>query len=166
MRVVLTEAPTILDIEASGFGSSSYPIEIGLVRGDGLRYWELIKPFDNWTFWHKSAEMVHGISREVLRHNGTNGVHICLELNKLLKGQQVYSDGWVVDSSWLNTLYSRSSVEMEFSLSPLEMIMKESQMKIWHDTKEIVMKEMCLQAHRAINDALIIQQTFLKSRIL
>lgn len=155
--------PTIIDIEASGFGCSSYPIEIGVVRSDGLKYGQLIKPFDNWTFWQKGVEAIHGISKDYLLLNGTNGVRICLELNEMLRHEQVFSDGWVVDSAWLTKLYARSGIEMDFTLSPLELILKEEQMNVWHETKKMVMNQMCLQAHRAINDALIIQRTFLKT---
>ena len=34
--------PTILDIEASGFGPGSYPIEIGFVTGAGKAWCSLI----------------------------------------------------------------------------------------------------------------------------
>ena len=36
--------PTILDIEASGFGRGSYPIEIGFSAGDGVLFCGLIVP--------------------------------------------------------------------------------------------------------------------------
>ena len=42
-------APPILDVEASGFGPGSYPIEIGYVLGDGTAYCTLISPAISWT---------------------------------------------------------------------------------------------------------------------
>ena len=38
------------DVEASGFGSASYPIKVGVVTADGSRYCRLIKPFQDWQF--------------------------------------------------------------------------------------------------------------------
>ena len=42
-------APAVLDVEASGFGRSSYPIEIGVVFPDGHAYCTLIRPESHWT---------------------------------------------------------------------------------------------------------------------
>ena len=52
--------PTILDIEASGFGPGSYPIEVGLVLPDGDAWCSLIRPEPGWLHWDPSAEQVHG----------------------------------------------------------------------------------------------------------
>ena len=41
--------PFIMDIEASGFGPDSYPIEVGLALGDGSRFCSLIVPAEHWT---------------------------------------------------------------------------------------------------------------------
>jgi hypothetical protein len=152
--------PTILDIEASGFGVQSYPIEVGIVRSDGERFCKLIKPFDDWQFWQHSAEKVHGISRQDLLQYGVNGTQICLELNAFLGDGIAYSDGWVVDSPWLSILFERAKVPMQFTLSSLEMILKESQMDQWHTVKDEVIDSLNLVRHRASNDALIIQKTF------
>ena len=43
--------PLIIDVEASGFGSKSYPIEIGVALNDGQRFCTLILPAPNWTHW-------------------------------------------------------------------------------------------------------------------
>ena len=49
---------------------------------------------------------------------------------------------------------------MEFSVSPLELILTEKQMRIWHETKEKIIKQLNLRRHRASNDAWLIQETF------
>jgi hypothetical protein len=66
----------------------------------------------------------------------------------------------VVDKPWLTTLFHVAGKSMEFNVSPLEMILSEGQMAIWHDTKDQVIVEMDLARHRASYDAWIIQQTF------
>jgi len=156
----ISSNPTIIDVEASGFGPQSYPIEVGVVRHDGERYCRLIKPFDDWDFWEISAEKVHGITRLHLMQHGISGADMCFELNQFLGKHTAYSDGWVVDSPWLNTLYERAGIEMSFHISSLEMILNENQMNLWHGTQDKVIHQLQLKRHRASNDALIIKQTF------
>ena len=62
--------PTVLDIEASGFGRGSYPIEVGIARADGSCCAFLIQPLDEWVHWDPKAELLHGISRERLMKEG------------------------------------------------------------------------------------------------
>lgn len=154
------QKPTIIDIEASGFGPESYPIEIGVVRSDGLRYCQLIKPFDDWLHWNIEAENIHGISKRLLKQKGISGIQICLELNDFIGSEQTYSDGWVVDLPWLLKLYDRSQVELGFRLSALEMILNEFQYDVWDKTKADVLSKMTVQRHRASNDAMLIQRTY------
>lgn len=160
LRIIFIKLPTIIDIEASGFGPESYPIEVGVVRQDGSRFCKLIKPFDDWTHWDLKAESVHGISSNLLKTSGISGVQACLELNEFLASSEVYCDGWVVDLPWINKLYSRAGVNMSFRISSLEMILKSHQMDNWQQTKEKAINMLQLSRHRASNDALIIQKTF------
>ncbi len=93
--------PTIIDVEASGFGASSYPIEVGVINQSGKKFCNLIKPQNDWTHWDARAESLHGISRQLLAQKGLPVQEVCLQLNQFLMGQTVYSDGWVVDDTWL-----------------------------------------------------------------
>lgn len=155
--------PSIIDLEASGFGSESYPIEVGFVLNDGKKFCTLISPAPGWTHWDTKAEAIHHISKEILNTNGKPVEQVAAELNSLLSGRILYSDGWVVDKPWLTTLFYAAKMPMEFSVSPLEMILTEEQMQIWHDTKNRVETSLNLERHRASNDALIIQETFKQS---
>jgi hypothetical protein len=47
--------PAIIDVEASGFGSLSYPIEVGVVDQTGIRFCSLIKPQNDWIHWDEQA---------------------------------------------------------------------------------------------------------------
>jgi hypothetical protein len=152
-----------MDIEASGFGPESYPIEIGVVRSDGARYCKLIKPFDDWHHWDTSAENLHGISKSLLNEKGISGVLACLELNDFIGSEPTYSDGWVVDSPWLVKLYDRSQIELGFRLSSLEMILKERQFDVWDETKAAILRQLNIQRHRASNDAMLIQKTYIQT---
>jgi len=158
--------PSIMDIEASGFGFESYPIEIGVVLGDGQKYCSLIKPANDWCFWTAEAERIHGLSRDVLHEHGKPIQQVANELNVFLAERVVYSDGWVVDKPWLSRLFYDARIRPSFTLSPLELVMKETQMDIWSQTKREVISDLALKRHRASSDALIIQETFVRTRHL
>ncbi|MBL4621101.1 MAG: hypothetical protein JKY89_01760 [Immundisolibacteraceae bacterium] len=154
------ENPLIIDVEASGFGAFSYPIEIGIAMDDDEKYCTLILPAPDWTHWDESAEKIHRVPRDILETYGKPMNEVTKQLNELLRGKTVYSDGWVVDKPWLTTLFHAAGVEMDFFVSPLEMILSEPQMSSWHQTKDMVIAEMNLARHRASYDAVIIQETY------
>ncbi len=65
--------PCVIDIEASGFGRNSYPIEVGYVLPDGRAGCMLVAPAPGWTHWDESAAQVHGITRAVPVHGVRGG---------------------------------------------------------------------------------------------
>jgi hypothetical protein len=160
----LITQPLIVDVEASGFGPESYPIEIGIALEDGQKYCSLLLPPKDWTHWDDDAEGVHRIPRDILETHGRPLIDVANELNELLDGKTVYTDGWVVDKPWILKFFYECRIEPSFSTSPLEMILSESQMAIWHDTKDKILEEMDLKRHRASYDAYIIQQTWMRTR--
>ena len=101
----LQPAPTVLDVEASGFGRHSYPIEVGYVLPDGKTYCTLIRPEPNWTHWDPQAEHLHHIARETAVARGRPASEVAQMLNTHLRGQTVYTDGWANDYSWLAALF-------------------------------------------------------------
>ena len=155
--------PLIVDVEASGFGGDSYPIEIGLAMEDGSKFCTLIAPAPDWTHWDDDAETVHRISRDILETYGKPMQDVANFLNDILAGKTVYTDGWVVDKPWLTRLFHAAGVEMDFTVSSLEMILSPEQMEVWHDTKDQVVEDMELKRHRASYDALIIQGTYTRT---
>lgn len=152
--------PAIIDVEASGFGSLSYPIEVGVVDQTGIRFCSLIKPQNDWIHWDEQAESLHGISRQLLAQKGLPVQEVCLQLNTFLMGQIIYSDGWVVDETWLIKLFNAAKIVMQFHVSSLEMILNETQMLRWHSTKDRLFRQMKEPRHRASSDAELIQNTF------
>lgn len=156
--------PSIIDIEASGFGSESYPIEVGVALNNGKRFCTLIVPAPDWTHWDENAEKLHKISRRLLETSGKPITEVADQLNEILAGTTLFSDGWVVDLPWLTTLFDAAGRPMKFSVSPLEMILTEKQMMVWHKTKEKIVQQFNLTRHRASNDAWIIQETFKKTQ--
>lgn len=155
--------PFIIDVEASGFGPLSYPIEIGLALGPDERYCTLISPDETWTHWDENAQAVHHIQRESLILNGKPAKTVAEELNNILGSVTVYTDGWVVDKPWISTLFNTARVRRRFFVSPLELILSEEQMEIWHEIKKQILARSHFERHRACNDASIVQQTYLET---
>ena len=154
------ENPIIIDVEASGFGAQSYPIEVGIALDDNTKYCSLILPAPEWEHWDSDAEKVHRIARDILETYGKPLREVAAHLNQLLAGKTLYTDGWVVDKPWLTTLFHEAQMNMAFSVSPLEMILSEAQMERWHETKDRILAEVQKHRHRASFDAWIIQETY------
>ena len=155
--------PPIMDIEASGFGKNSYPIEIGYVLEDGQSYCTLIQPLDDWNEWSDEVESVHGITRDVLEEYGKPPAEVASQLNKALNGKILYTDAWSFDSSWLSLLFYSVDIPLDFKLESIRMIISEKQTEHWHFQKDIITASTNLQRHRASSDAFIIQQTYAKT---
>ncbi len=155
-------APIVLDIEASGFGPHSYPIEIGFVRADGTAFCTLIRPEPAWQHWDDAAENVHHIPREAAVRCGRSVADVALSLNQQLASATVYSDGWAHDYSWLGTLFEAAGLTPAFRLENLRALLSEQQAEQWHVVKQQVMREMQLQRHRASADARVLQATLLR----
>ncbi|MAY69913.1 hypothetical protein [Halomonas litopenaei] len=164
MPVVL---PTLLDIEASGFGRGSYPIEIGLARPDGSCCAFLIQPLEEWTHWDPKAELLHGISRARLEREGYPVRHVARWLNDELHDIGIaYSDSWGYDNTWMSLLFHHAGMIPAFRLEALRRLLDEAQMAMWSDIKESVIEERGIQRHRAGEDARLLQLTFARTQEL
>mgnify|MGYP000385314385 CR=1 FL=1 len=163
-RQTNVSTPIIIDVEASGFGSLSYPIEVGAINQSGKRFCSLIKPQSDWLHWDAQAESLHGINRKLLAEKGFLVQEVCQQLNQFLKGHIVYSDGWVVDNMWLIKLFAAAKMTMKFHVSSMEMILNEAQMLLWHSTKDRLFQTMKEPRHRASSDAALIQNTFVTTQ--
>lgn len=159
-----TNPPAILDIEASGFGLGSYPIEIGFVLPDGSSWCSLVHPEPDWQHWDPEAASVHGIEREQLVKHGRHPADLCTLLNERLEGMTVYSDAWAHDYTWLNRLYEVASMSPRFRLENLRALLNDSDAARWHEAKRRVAVSAGLQRHRASADARLLQQTWLSLR--
>jgi hypothetical protein len=155
--------PYIIDVEASGFGSESYPIEVGLALDPGERFCTLIRPPDDWAHWDEEAEALHKISREALFSHGRSVTEVATELNRRLENKFVFSDAWAVDNAWIVGLFAAARMEQAFSLWALESVVREDQIALWRETRDAVAVELGLERHRASNDAWIIQETFVRT---
>ncbi len=156
--------PNVIDVEASGFGATSYPIEVGIALENGGRYCSLIKPMEGWDHWDETAQELHGIKRSHLMKHGKDVDVVCRELNELLDGETVYSDAWVVDKPWLDTLYRAAKMEPTYDIRPIEAVQTECQHENWDKVRQSMIAELGLQRHRASADAFLIQVIFMRTQ--
>ena len=154
--------PPFIDVEASGLGRGSYPIEVGIVLADGSRHCWLIRPAEHWTHWDPTAEAIHGISQARLGALGRMPAEVATLLNRHLSGQTVYSDAWGNDMPWLAKLFDEADVPQRFRLESVRALLDDAQLTAWHPTKERLAKTLCCVRHRASGDAMLLQQTWLE----
>lgn len=154
--------PTIIDVEASGFGKGSYPIEVGFITSDKQLKCTLVKPEASWTSWCTEAEKIHGINRSILITKGQPIREVACWLNTCLDGQTVYSDAWLNDMCWLGRLFEEAELYQTFRIESLLSLINEEEREIWSEVYQSVLAETKLIRHRASTDAKLIQETYLK----
>ncbi len=160
--------PAILDMEASGFGAHSYPVEVGYVLGDGRTFCTLIRPEAHWTHWDAQAELTHHISRPTALSHGRPARDVAAHLNTELQGLTLYSDGWAHDYTWLGVLFEAAGLSPHFRLDNLRAVLSDDEADHWHDVKDQVTREQGLQGsprHRASADARVLQLTLARLRL-
>jgi hypothetical protein len=158
------EAPAVLDIEASGFGRDSYPVEVGFVLADGSTYCTLIRPAPEWKHWDPEAERLHHITLSTIVEHGRDVAEVARQLNHRLRGLTLYCDGWAHDFTWLGVLFEAAGLSPSFKLDNLRALLTDQEAAHWGVVKKQVAKEMRLQRHRASSDAKILQTTLIRLR--
>lgn len=153
----LESSVAVIDLEASGFGRGSYPIEVGFVQASGECFCTLIQPEADWQHWDASAEALHGITRELLRRHGRASAWVAEQLNQRLAGQVVYCDAWAHDYPWLSRLYDAAGLVPSFRLADLRALLSEDEAARWHPVLDQVRSEAALGRHRASADARTLQ---------
>lgn len=149
--------PCVLDIEASGFGGRSYPIEVGYVLPDGRSRCTLIRPPEHWTHWDSRAEQVHHISRDTLMRHGRPALDVARMLNQDLAGQTVYCDGWGHDYPWLAALFDEAGLAAGFKLESVRQLLDEPHLALLPALLQQALQELGVDRHRASNDARALQ---------
>lgn len=154
--------PAIIDVEASGFGRGSYPIEIGFALEDREVHSYLIKPAAQWTHWSDEAEAIHGISRQQLQDEGLTPRDLALLLNERLRGKTLYTDAWSFDSSWIGRLFEEAELVQRFRMETINKLLSPQEMEMWQGTKKNLWQELNIDRHRAANDVRVLQETYLR----
>lgn len=149
--------PCVLDIEASGFGRHSYPIEVGYVLPDGRARCTLILPAADWQHWDASAEQVHHIARDTLLLHGRPAAEVARMLNHDLAGLTVYCDGWAHDYAWLAALFEAADITPHFKLASVHQLLDEPRLARLDGVQRQARVELGLSRHRASSDARVLQ---------
>lgn len=149
--------PCVIDIEASGFGHRSYPIEVGYVLGDGRSGCMLVRPQADWTHWDDMAAQVHGITRDTLQAHGKPAFEVATRLNAELGGLTAYCDGWAHDYVWLAALFEEAQLSPRFKLESVNLLFGEAGLSELDAARRKARAELGLQRHRASNDARALQ---------
>ncbi len=157
-------AHCVIDIEASGFGRASYPIEVGYVLPDGRARCTLVRPAPEWTHWDAEAERVHGISRATLLAHGRPVHEVARLLNDELQGLTVYCDGWAHDYAWLAVLFEAADSAPRFKLESVNRLLGDTQLGELDGARRGALADMGLARHRASNDARALQQALERVR--
>lgn len=158
------EPPAILDLEASGFGAGSYPIEVGVVLPDGSAWCTLIRPEPDWRHWDPAAEALHGIPRELALRHGRPVGEVARTLNARLEGRTVYCDGWARDYPWLARLYDAAGCWPSFRLEHLHRLLDDAEARRFGALKRQLLAETGPQRHRASADARLLQRSYARLR--
>lgn len=164
MKPEIEAPPAVLDVEASGFGRDSYPIEVGYALPDGRVFCTLIRPEPHWTHWDPKAEQLHQIPRPALERRGRPAAEVAILLNEQLHGRTVYTDGWNHDYTWLALLFDAAGLRQRFKLENLRALLQEDEADRWHAIKQQVVGERGAQRHRASADARLLQLTLQRVR--
>lgn len=152
--------PTFIDVEASGFGKGSYPIEVGFVQYGVAAHCFLIQPAPEWQHWDPKAAAVHGLSRETLIKHGRSVQYVAAQLNELLVEKTVFTDAWGHDTAWIALLFHQADIAQRFRLESLRCLLTEEQAARWSAAKREVVRDLALTRHRASTDARILMETY------
>jgi hypothetical protein len=147
----------VIDIEASGFGRHSYPIEVGYVRGDGQAWCSLVRPEVDWLHWDEQAATVHGIARPLLLQHGRPASEVAQRLNDDLGGRTVYCDGWAHDYAWLGLLFEVAGLVPRFKLESVHRLLDDSRLARLDAERSQAFAALGIGRHRASSDARALQ---------
>jgi len=111
---------TIIDFEASGLESDSYPIQVAWNIGEEVHSYFINSAFvPEWEGWSTTSEAVHGLSRDFLLEHGEYPHDVAKAMNASLAGSVVYSDAVSYDRNWCQRLFDASPYDMGFSFADL-----------------------------------------------
>jgi DNA polymerase III epsilon subunit-like protein len=111
----------LIDLEASGLGSNSYPTEIGwcLLHDDGTISASgacLIRPAGKWTTysnaWSLASERLTGITREMLDRDGVSPRQAAERFLAAVGDRDLYSDEVDFDRHWLAMLADAAGISL------------------------------------------------------
>jgi hypothetical protein len=153
-----------LDIEASGLGSGTFPIEVAYASSIGDKSEYLIKPTIDWLnhgSWCSNAEhRIHKISRNMLIEEGVTVLDVANALNKALCGKLVLCNDLEYDGVWITHLFKAANIGVQFTLTDIRYLYEywgEDKANAFKKAYESLVPKTC---HRALPDAERFVQAF------
>jgi hypothetical protein len=140
-----------MDVEASGFGPDSYPIEIAWSDESGEIQRNLINPktIPHWTSWSTESEKIHGLERQRLERNGWNPEFVADRLIEDLQGKIVYTDAPEFDQQWVEQLFRAVNKPMPFHCEHIDELLLSTLRKPQDAIWEVVLRIEKLKANLA-----------------
>lgn len=145
-----------IDFEASAL-ESSYPIEIGWARLDGIVGAALIRPHDDWRKlnWASDSARVHKLAQELLG-DGLPRDEVLARVKAALGDFDCFSDAPENDWAWMKMLSADGIVDLKLSELPADMLLLAVAEKSGIPSAiaaQIVDRAMAVGAHSAAGDA-------------
>lgn len=166
----LQAMPHMADIEASGLGPQSFPIEIAWSTKTGEIRSRLIRPEPDWHWWEPAAEQLHHISRHMLEMESLPPTVIAEEMNRELSGEILYFDGGDYDRRWLSLLFRAAGMRPGFKLGDFDQLLVLAGRKTAANgvvAEALARRDLGnLPLHRAGNDVKLMQLTYVHTRAL
>lgn len=137
-----------IDIEASGLGPDSYPIEVAWkCDSSGAQDEFLIDPasVEGWDYWDEFAEELHCIEHEQLGRKGITAAQACERLNAALAGKTLTCDAYDFDLFWMRRLFHSQQMPMRFRIQGIERLLTPEQCEAYR-------KSTRFRRHRALRD--------------
>jgi len=155
--------PIVIDLESSGLGKESYPIEVGFILEDGVeKHSWLIKREPGWNHWDPVAQNIHNITRQDITDNGLYAPDVANLLNKHLAGKTAYSDCREYDEFWIDVLFDKVGIKREFHVGSIQSLFSGNvHHAIFYKIRNDLYKKTV--RHRAENDAVVIQEAYIQS---
>ena len=120
-----------MDLEASGLGAESYPIEVAWkcpATGRSDNFFINPDSVSHWRYWDEFAEELHGLDRERLVADGISAGEACDRLNHTLDGETLISDALEFDSYWIKRLFQATGKQPAFNIAGLDGLLTAEQL--------------------------------------
>jgi DNA polymerase III epsilon subunit-like protein len=157
-KLKMHTARFVIDIEASGLGPGSFPIEVAAheVGNERRSSTWLIRPEAGWSrrSWDETAEDLHGISYDTLCVKGVPARDVCSALRAFIGEAKLFSDAHFADQTWLAKLYEAEwPPQRGMTISSIQTAVPLDQRAALNDALEMLDRP-----HNALEDARIIAE--------
>lgn len=154
-----------IDLEASGLGAKSWPVEVGWAFAEGDARGMLIRPDNSWSddAWDPAAQRLHGLERAELERDGASAAAVCKAMNAALADAEVHSDAPDWDGFWLFRLFSAGGIKQAFALHDFGRLIRPLAGAREPDLQQRAAR-IAPRRHRAAADALYLRSLYILAR--